>query len=117
MFFNDWWSQVENNPDYNPESCKKRLKWLLWDFDLKRSSWNGLRRTVVQRVIELGKMEDYLSIFCLYGGYEGVRQIIKDEVPVLSPKEISFVCALFNINRKELKCYNTIQSKERHWIY
>ncbi|GHT23521.1 hypothetical protein FACS189430_06920 [Bacteroidia bacterium] len=116
MIFDKWVSEVENNPDYSDSNCKDKLKCLLWEFDTNRINWDKMRRTVIQRVIELGRMEDYYSIFKLYGGIENVREIIRDEVPELSPKNIAFVCAIFDLKKENLKCYSTTQSKTRHWL-
>jgi hypothetical protein len=98
MFFN---YIIKNNRIENPQVNKAHL----WEYDMSIFDWNAMRRTVVQRVIERGLEEDYLAIFRLYGGIKGVKQIIKDEVPWLSPKDMSYVCKVFGLKKEELKCY------------
>lgn len=84
---------------------------LLWDQDLSHFDWQANRVLVVQRVIERGWPDDYCAAFDLYGGEQGVREIIKD-IPYLSDKDIHFVCAYFDLPKEQLKCYTTKQSRQ-----
>ena len=101
---------IKNNPTANPQINKA----LLWEYDLSSFDWSAMRRTVVQRVIERGREEDFLAIFQMYGGVESVRQIIRDEVPWLSPIDMSFVCGIFDLKKEELKCYIRAQLRAKH---
>ena len=101
---------IKNNTTVKPQINKA----LLWDYDLPSFDWEAMRRTVVQRVIERGREEDYLAIFSLYGGFEGVRQIVRDEVIWLSPKDMSFAYRIFDLKKEELKCYTRAQSRAKH---
>ena len=71
------------------------------------------RKIVVQRVIERGWLKDFYAAFNLYGGIEGFREIIK-ELPSLSPRDMNFVCIVFNLEKEELKCYTRKLSREKH---
>ena len=86
---------------------------LLWDYDLSCFDWTAMRRVVVQRVIERGREEDFLAIFSLYGGIEGVREIVRDEVAWLSPKDMSFAYRIFGLKKEDLKCYTRAQSRAK----
>lgn len=85
---------------------------LLWDYDLSSFDWWKSRKTVVQRVIERGWLTDYYAAFRLYGGIEGFREIVK-EVPTLSPKDMNFVCVMFDLKKEELRCYTRKQLREQ----
>ena len=100
---------IKSNPNVTPQINKA----LLWEYDLSSFDWTAMRRTVVQRVIERGGEEDYSAIFHLYGGVEGVRQIVRDEVPWLSPKDMSFAYRIFDLKKEELKCYTRTQSRTK----
>jgi len=102
--WSDWKEQIER--------CPKIRQGLLWEYDLKDFDWQYMRALVVERVIERGWDEDYYALFALYGGVDGVRQIIRDEVLMLSDKDIAFVCATFNLKKEELKCYLRNQSRQ-----
>ena len=77
---------------------------LLWDFDYDNFDWQRLKATVIRRVIERGRKEDYFAAFDLYGGREGFREGIK-EVSSLSDKDMNFVCIIFDLKKEELTCY------------
>ena len=84
---------------------------LLWEFDLSNFDWQKSRRIVVGRVVERGWPKDYFAAFDLYGGMEGFREIIK-ELPVLSPKDINFVCVAFGLDKHELRCCTRTRLRE-----
>lgn len=98
---------------YVPGGHKLNPK-LLWEYDLDKFNWDKSKRIVVQRVIEMGFPEDYYAIFDMYGGIEGVREIIKT-IPYLSPLDTHFVCLFFNLQKEELKCYIKKQLKPQLW--
>ena len=87
---------------------------LLWDQDMEGFDWQRSKELVVQRVVERGWPDDFLAAFRLYGGPMGFREIIK-EVPYLSPVDMNFVCACFNLKKEELKCYTRKLSRERRF--
>ncbi len=102
--WSDWKEQIKRAPKVRPS--------LLWEYDLSAFDWQYMRALVVERVVERGWDEDYYALFALYGGMEGVRRIIRDEVLLLSGKDIAFVCAAFDLNKEELKCYTYTQSRQ-----
>ena len=102
--WSDWKEQIKRGPKVRPS--------LLWEYDLSAFDWQSMRALVVERVIERGWDEDYYALFALYGGMEGVRRIVRDEVLILSGKDISFVCAVFNLKEEELRCYTYKQSRQ-----
>lgn len=102
--WSDWKERIKLEP--------KVRQSLLWEYDLSGFDWQYMRALVVERVIERGRDEDYYAMFALYGGIEGVRQIIQDEVLNLSDKDIAFICTAFNLKKEELKCYIRKQSRQ-----
>lgn len=76
---------------------------LLWEYDLERIDWQAMRTLVVQRVIERGRMDDFYALLNKYG-LEEVKESIK-EIPSMNPKDMSFVCSVFDLKKEELKCY------------
>ena len=100
--FGDW-KEKSNNVELS--------KSLLWEYDLDNFDWYDMRIVVVQRVIERGWFNDFYAAIKLYGGLEQFKSIIK-EIPVLSPKNIAFVCAVFELKKEDLKCYTRKLSRE-----
>lgn len=102
MFFDDW-EEKSKELSISPR--------LLWEYDLTNFDWDKMRTVVVSRVIERGWPDDFYAAIRLYGGMENFREIIKD-IPVLSEKDVAFVCAVFNLKKEELKCCTHKQSRE-----
>lgn len=89
-------------------------KHLLWDYKADDFDYNKGKAIVVERVVQRGNMDDWLTIFNLYG-YDEVREQIK-RIPYLNDKDMNFVHHVFDIPLNELKCYTKKQSAEPHWI-
>ena len=87
-------------------------KSLLWDYDLTNFDWYDMRYIVVQRVIERGWFDDYCAAIRIYGGLRNFKKIIK-ELPILSDKDMSFVCAVFQLKKESLKCYTRKQLRKK----
>lgn len=79
--------------NYKQHKTARIRESLLWEYDLSRFDWQAMRLIVVQRVVERGRMEDFYALLNMYG-IEGVRESIK-EIPVMSPKDMSFVWFCF----------------------
>ncbi|MDR1884189.1 MAG: hypothetical protein LBR26_15620 [Prevotella sp.] len=104
--FDDWKEKIKDNPEVS--------RHLLWEYDFDRIDWEEMKYTVVQRVIERGWMNDFYAIFRLYGGIAGVREIIKDLPEFQNPKDLSFVCNVFNLKKEDLLCYTRKRLREIH---
>lgn len=102
MIFDDW-------REKNINSISKSL---LWEYDLSNFDWDYMKVIVVQRVIERGWMDDFYGAINKYGGIDNIREIIKD-IPVLSEKDMNFVCAIFNLKKEDLRCYTRKQLREK----
>jgi hypothetical protein len=99
--------------NYRIHQNTKIRRSLLWEYDLKNFNWQTMRNVVVQRVIERGRMDDYYAILNLYG-LKGVKDTIK-QLPYISPRDISFVCSVFNLKKNELQCFTKKQLDHQHW--
>ncbi len=76
---------------------------LLWEYDLSNFDWQATRRTVVSRIIERGRPEDYYAAFDIYG-IEGFRDTLK-EIPYMSSKDANFASIFFDIPKEQMRCY------------
>jgi hypothetical protein len=104
--FQDWKEKIQENPQLSPH--------LLWDIDQSNMDLDAMKKLIVQRVIERGWENDYYAIFKLYGGIDGVKQIIKELPVVLSPKDEAFVLSVFKLKKEDLQCYIRKQLREKH---
>lgn len=104
--FQDWKEKIKDNPRVS--------RHLLWDADYDRFDFQAGRFLVVQRVIERGREDDYYALFRMYGGIDGVRDIIRQMRSGLRPKDESFVLAVFNLKKEDLQCYIYKRLREQH---
>jgi hypothetical protein len=86
---------------------------LFWEYELEDIDWIAMRTLVLQRVIERGRMDDFYAALNLYG-LNGFKEGIKN-IPYLNAKDIAFVCTVFGIKKRELKCYIQKQLRQKHW--
>jgi hypothetical protein len=105
------WSNWNNEVQQHNVTIPERL---LWDMDLGNFDLQKNKKIVVQRVIEYGLPEDYDTIFSLYGGIQGVREIIKQIHHFRYPQDIAFVCIAFDLKKEELECYKRQQLRKQH---
>ncbi len=87
---------------------------LFWDYNLESFDWQKYRKTVVERVISLGRLADWYGAFDLYGGKRGFRRIARDEVVDLTPRDLNFMCKALNLNITETKCYKQAQLRQKN---
>jgi len=91
--------------------------YLLWDMDLDNFDVQRSKKLIAQRVAERGDIEDFYTMFALYGGVDKVREIYKKEVQSLNPRAMAFICAAFDLKKEELKCYTQKRSQLIPWNY
>ena len=99
----------------NPSSSIPRR--LLWDVDWNNFDVQKCRAFVAERVVERGNIEDFYTMFSLYGGIRKVRDIYKNEVYHLTPRSLAFICMAFNLKKEEMKCYIRRRSQTIPWNY
>jgi hypothetical protein len=103
--------------DYKKHKDAKFNPALLWEYNLNNFDWNEMRGLVVERVIERGSMEDYYAMLNFYGGFENVKEIVAVDVPFLRPSDFIYVETLFNLDKKDLKCYKRQQLRKQLLSY
>ena len=94
--FQDWKSKIKDNPQISPH--------LLWDIDQSKFDWEKMKVFIVERVIERGDRDDFYTIFQMYGGQEGVREVVK-KAYFNDPKDEALARVLFDLKKKDLECY------------
>ena len=104
--FQDWKTKIKDNPQVSPH--------LLWDIDKSKFDWDKMKFFIVQRVIERGDEDDFYAIFQVYGGLEGVREIVKKLPAFYDPRDEALARVLFDLEKEDLECYERLRlRKER----
>jgi 16S rRNA C1402 N4-methylase RsmH len=102
------WTNWEEKVDPNATIPSR----LLWDVDLNNFDWEKGKNIVVERVIEQGMPEDFYTLFRMYGGVEGVREIAKNIKHFRWKQDIAFTCMIFDIKKEDMACYKRQQLRE-----
>ena len=88
---------------------------LFWDTDLSTLDFKAHARFIIQRVIQRGSLEDWVSIKQHYG-----LEFIKQEIVLmrhLDPKTLNFFSGYFGIEKEKFRCYSAPQSTPKPFGY
>jgi hypothetical protein len=107
MYFNDWQKHKDAKIGY----------WLFWEYNMDKFDFQIMRGLVVERVLERGSKNDYYAMFNMYGGINGVKQIIIHKVPFLRDTDLNYVETVFNLKREDLACYKKQQLRKKLLAY
>jgi len=103
--FQDWKTKIKENPQIPSH--------LLWDVDKSKIDLEKMKSFIVQRVIERGDRDDFYTIFQLYGGLEGVREIVKKNADFYDPRDEALAKVLFDLKKEDFECYKRKQLKKK----
>lgn len=88
---------------------------LFWDVDYNSIDFNKHAPFIIQRVLELGTLDDFFEVRDFYGKPK-MKQIIR-KLRCLDERTLSFCSIYFNIKPEEFRCYTQKQLKQEHWNY
>ena len=90
-------------------------KHLFWDIDPNLLEWERSKKTIIERVIERGSLEEWVCIVKVYT-LEGIVNTAKT-FRSMSPIDLNFIATISNTPKEEFRCYNTRLLMCQHWIY
>lgn len=90
-------------------------KHLFWDIDPNVLEWERSKKTIIERVIERGSLEEWVCIVKIYT-LEGIVNTAKT-FRTMSPIDLNFIATISNTPKEEFRCYNTRLLTGQHWIY
>jgi len=88
---------------------------LFWDVEAEGIDFDKHRRWVVQRVVELGQIEDWRAICELYT-FDGVVESAQ-QARTLEPKAFAFLCLMSGKPEESFRCFTTQSYTQTHWAY
>ena len=103
------WTNWEEKADPNATIPRH----LLWDMKYDEFDWEKGKSLVVARVIERGDEQDFYTIFRMYGGVEGVREIARNIKHFRFPWDPPFVEMVFDIKKEDMVCYERKRLREQ----
>jgi len=94
---------------------KELSSYLFWDIHLTSLDLEQHASYIVDRVISLGTLDDFLKIKSFYG-HQKISDILK-ELRYLDDKALHFSSVYFNIPLSEFRCFTQKQLTQSHWQY
>ena len=90
-------------------------KHLFWDVDRSKLDFKKNKKSIIQRVLDYGLINDWRIIY----DYYGINEIAETATTLrdLDKKSISFISLLSNIPKEEFLCYTTKQLIPKHWDF
>ena len=88
---------------------------LFWDVDSSKIDLKKNKRWLIHRVLEYGRITDWLFIIKLYGINEIVEMAttMKD----IDRKTVTLLSAITNVPKEKFICYNIKQLNPLHWNF
>jgi hypothetical protein len=90
-------------------------KSLFWDVDPQTIDTQKHAAYIIERVITLGTMEDFIIIKNYYGK-DKIKQIVKG-LRYLNDKDLNFCSVYFKLPKNQFRCYTTKQLNQTLWNY
>lgn len=84
-----------------------------WDIDISNIDLSSAKRLIIERVFNLGNLDEMASLLRYYGKREIIDALA--QLNYLEPKTLNFVAKLFNKPKSNFKCYSRTPSILRHW--
>jgi len=88
---------------------------LFWDTDVKTIDPDKNARSVIERVITQGSVEDWRELKQFYGLNRIKNEIV--EIRYLDKLTLNFLCKYFNLQKNQFKCFATQQSTRQLWNF
>jgi hypothetical protein len=90
-------------------------KQAFWDVDMNSIDYEKHARYIVEKVVERGKWDDFVSLIRFYG-YNEVKNLAL-QASWLSDISINFCCKAFHVKPTDFKCYEKKQLNRQHWNF
>ncbi len=84
-----------------------------WDIDISTLDEIKSKRLIIERITNLGNLDEIKLLVNHYGKKELIKTICK--LNYIDPKTLNFFSLVFNIPKSNFKCFTRKQSKTQHW--
>ncbi len=89
--------------------------YLFWDVNQQTIDYNKHARFVIERVVLFGKLVDWKELKAFYGLTKIKHEAL--QIKTLDVKSLNFLSLVLNEPRENFRCYEQIQSANKHWNY
>ena len=88
---------------------------LFWDVDPSTLDLDKNKRFIIQRVLELGLLQDWKTIKKIYGIHTIGHEM--QQIRNLDPVSLSFISMICGIKKEKFRCYTSKPSNPPHWNF
>ena len=86
-----------------------------WDIDISTLDEIKSKRLIIERVANLGNLDEIKLLFIHYGEKELIQTLIN--LNYIDSKTLNFFSLLFNVPKSSFKCFTRKQLKAQHWNF
>ncbi len=86
-----------------------------WDIDVSTLDEIKSKRLIIERVVNLGNLDEIKLVVNYYGKKELINTICK--LNYLDSKTLNFLSLIFNVPKSNFKCFTRKQLKPQHWNF
>ena len=86
-----------------------------WDIDIKTLDEVKSKRLIIERVVNLGNLDELKLLISHYGKKEVIKTICK--LNYIDSKTLNFFSLVFNVPKNDFKCFTRKQLKVQHWNF
>lgn len=86
-----------------------------WDIDISTLDEIKSKRLIIERVANLGNLDEIKLLFIHYGEKELIQTLIN--LNYIDSKTLNFFSLLFNVPKSSFKCFTRKQLKVQHWNF
>ena len=86
-----------------------------WDVEISTLDETKSKRLIIERVVNLGNLDEIKLVVNYYGKKELIKTICK--LNYLDSKTLNFLSLIFNVPKSKFKCFTRKQLKLQHWNF
>ncbi|MFO8067266.1 MAG: hypothetical protein R6U11_06765 [Bacteroidales bacterium] len=90
-------------------------KRFFWDVDYQNLDINKNKELIIERILTLGDISDFVNLISIYGKKEIINTAVN--TAYLDKKTLNWLSIITGIPKTQFKCYSKIQSKHVHWSF
>jgi len=76
---------------------------LFWDIDLDKLDERKNKRLIIERVLNLGEIEEFLELVSFYNRKTLLNELTN--IAYFDPKTLKFIISYFGVKQEDLKCF------------
>lgn len=98
-----------------PQPTEQFSKRFFWDLDPEKLDYRENKNLIIERILNLGDIVDYIALVGIYGKEEVINTAMNNAI--LDKKTLNWLSLISGRPKTDFRCYSKIQSKKVHWKF